>query len=505
MEIAVLIFFSSGLFLGFSLGANDSANVFGTAVASRMIRFGTAAVLASVFILLGAVVSGAGAAHGLGELGAVNALPGAFTVALCAAITVYLMTKAGLSVSTTQAIVGAIVGWNLFSGSVTDPAVLGKIASTWIAAPVLGAVTAVILYSLVRRLLRSGGLHILTVDRYTRWGLIVAGILGSYSLGANNIGNVMGVFLSSSPFADFSVGGVTFTGVQQLFLVGAVAIGLGVVTFSKPVMMTVGRGILPLTPVAAFVSVVSHAVVLFLFSSVGLQHFLLSNGLPAIPLIPVSSSQAIVGAVIGIAAVNGMNGLRQIRWSRVGGILLGWLATPVVAAVMCVFSLFVMQNVFTQTVFVPIEFELRAAEMKRLEAAGLPVDELEPLLERQIASGEVFLYQVGKYVTLDPRQRRLILETAEVVDLEITPEALAEIDATYLGPERTAALEALSGRRFDRRWKLEDALVAQGPAWQSREATPINELYNKQRRAQLGYLFEAFLVEPEEEDELGLE
>jgi PiT family inorganic phosphate transporter len=126
----MLIFFSSGLFLGFSLGANDSANVFGTAVASRMVRFATAAILASIFILLGAVISGTGAAHGLGELGAVNALAGAFTVALCAAITVYLMTKAGLPVSTTQAVVGAIVGWNHFSGSVTDMTVLGKIVAT---------------------------------------------------------------------------------------------------------------------------------------------------------------------------------------------------------------------------------------------------------------------------------------------------------------------------------------------------------------------------------------
>jgi len=353
MDLAILIFFSSGLFLGFSLGANDSANVFGTAVASRMIRFGTAAVLASVFILLGAVISGAGAAHGLGELGAVNALPGAFTVALCAAITVYLMTKSGIPVSTTQAIVGAIVGWNLFSGSVTDLAVLGKIAGTWIAAPVLGAITAVILYAGVRRLVRAGRMHLLALDKYTRWGLIVAGILGSYSLGANNIGNVMGVFLSSSPFVDFQVGTLTISGVQQLFFVGAIAIALGVATFSKPVMMTVGRGILPLTPVAAFVSVVSHAVVLFLFSSVGLQHFLLSHDLPAIPLIPVSSSQAIVGAVIGIASVDGLRGLRQIRWRQVGGIVAGWAATPVVAGLMCVVSLFFMQNVFTQTVFVP--------------------------------------------------------------------------------------------------------------------------------------------------------
>jgi PiT family inorganic phosphate transporter len=502
MDLAILIFFSSGLFLGFSLGGNDSANVFGTAVASRMIRFGTAAVLASVFILLGAVVSGAGAAHGLGELGAVNALGGAFTVALCAAITVYLMTKSGLPVSTTQAIVGAIIGWNFFSGSVTDLTVLGKIAGTWIAAPVLGAITAAILYAAIRWLIRIGGFHLLTLDRYTRWGLIVAGILGSYSLGANNIGNVMGVFLSSSPFTGFQIGGLVITGTQQLFFLGAIAIGVGVITFSKPVMMTVGKGILPLTPVGAFVSVASHAVVLFLFSSAGLQHFLLSHGLPSIPLIPVSSSQAIVGAVVGIAAMNGTRGLRQIRWGQVGGILAGWVATPVVAGVFCFVSLFVMQNVFAQKVFVPIEYELRASEMKRLEEAGLPVEELRPLLGRRIASGEVFLYQIGKRLTLEPGQDRLVLALAEVVDLEITPEALEELDAEYLGSDRSEALRSLSGRRFERRWELEELLSRTSEAWRAREATPINELYNKERRAQLEYVYQAFLFVAEEEDEL---
>ena len=66
MEITVLIFLTSGLFLGWSLGANDAANVFGTAVASRMIQFTTAAIICSIFLILGAVISGAGAAHGLG-------------------------------------------------------------------------------------------------------------------------------------------------------------------------------------------------------------------------------------------------------------------------------------------------------------------------------------------------------------------------------------------------------------------------------------------------------
>ena len=54
----ILLFLSSGLFLGWSLGANDAANVFGTAVATRMVRFRTAAVVTSVFVILGAVVGG---------------------------------------------------------------------------------------------------------------------------------------------------------------------------------------------------------------------------------------------------------------------------------------------------------------------------------------------------------------------------------------------------------------------------------------------------------------
>jgi PiT family inorganic phosphate transporter len=45
MDLTVLFFLSSGLLLGWALGANDAANVFGTAVGTRMVRFGTAAAI----------------------------------------------------------------------------------------------------------------------------------------------------------------------------------------------------------------------------------------------------------------------------------------------------------------------------------------------------------------------------------------------------------------------------------------------------------------------------
>ena len=342
-------FLSSGLFLGWSLGANDASNVFGTAVVSRMIRFRTAAICCSIFVLLGAVISGAGASHTLGKLGAVDATAGAFVVALAAALSVYLMTLAKYPVSTSQAIVGAIVGWNFFSGSATDHNALIKIMSTWVACPILSAIIAVIFYKLAKLLISSRKIHIFKLDRITRYGLLLAGVFGSYSLGANNIANVVGVFLPVAPFDEIVLfDTIAFSSAQQLFLLGGLAIGLGVFTYSRRVMETVGGGIFKLSPIMALVAVWSHSIVLFLFSSQGLETFLLGHGLPSIPLVPVSSSQAIVGAVIGMGLLK--DG-RNIRWRTVGGITWGWISTPLIAGIISFFCLFFVQNVFQQTVY----------------------------------------------------------------------------------------------------------------------------------------------------------
>ncbi|MFQ5764710.1 MAG: inorganic phosphate transporter [Rhodospirillales bacterium] len=350
MDISVLLFLTSGLFLGWALGANDAANVFGTAVGTRMVRFSTAAVICTVFVILGAVLSGAGTTATLGKLGAINALPGSFMAALAAALAVYLWTKAGLPVSTTQAIVGAIVGWNLFSGADTDAAVLSKILSTWLVCPLLAAAFAIGLFQLTTAVLKRARLHLLRSDAYTRLGLLLAGAFGAYSLGANNIANVMGVFVPASPFTDFGVAGLfTFSSTQQLFLLGAVAIGVGVLTYSERVMLTVGGGLMPLSPIAAWVVVIAHSLVLFLFASQGLESFLASHGLPTIPLVPVSSSQTVVGAVLGIALVKGGRG---IRWRTLGGIGMGWVAAPAIAGLVCFVGLYFLQNVFDQVVYI---------------------------------------------------------------------------------------------------------------------------------------------------------
>lgn len=344
----VLFFLSSGLFLGWSLGANDTANIFGTAVASKMVSFMKAAIIASIFVTLGAVLQGAGTSQTLGALGMIDALAGSFTVALAAGFTVFVMTKNSLPVSTTQAIVGAIIGWNLFAGKETDLTILSQIVSTWITGPILGAIFSALLYLLVRRILRKRKIHVINLDLYIRWGLIIVGAFGAYSLGANNIANVVGVFLSAAPNIVVDFGIFTLDGTQLLFLAGGLAISLGIFTYSKKIIMTVGKGIMPLSSEGAIVVVLAQSLVLFLFSSQSFSDLLSMVGLPRIPMVPVSSSQVIIGSVLGIGLVKGV---QEIQFKTIGGIMLGWVFTPIISGVLSFFSLFFMQNVFDQNVY----------------------------------------------------------------------------------------------------------------------------------------------------------
>ena len=490
MDLATLLLLSSGLFLGWSLGANDAANVFGAAVSTRMLRFTTAALVCSVFVIAGAVISGAGAADTLGRLGAIDLQAGAFTCALAAGLTVYYMTKWGLPVSTSQAIVGAIVGWNLFSGSLTDTATFVTIVSTWVLCPVLAGLIAVPLYVATRRVLRWANLHLLHVDALTRFALLFAGAFGAYSLGANNIANVMGVFVDVSPFAALSLhGGYTLTSAQQLFLLGALAIAVGVFTYSKRVMFTVGSGIVPMSPVSAWVVVIAHSIVLFAFASEGLERLLAAYGLPTIPLVPVSSSQAIVGAVVGLGL---MRGGRDIDWRLVRNIGLGWLTTPLIAALVCFTTLFFVQNVFDQPVYREKRFSMSLEVINRLGEHTVVTEELAALKDREFVGAAAFLDALRERSDAPPAAERRALVLSEVGDFRIDDAQIFRIEEGRLSPRQIEALEELAGAHFRYRWAFAEALAAHTDEWAYLPDSPLNKSYNKTLRRQIEYVFRHF-------------
>ncbi len=490
LDPTVLIFLSSGLFLGWSLGANDAANVFGTAVGSRMIRFTTAAIICGIFVILGAYVSGTGAAQTLGKLGAVNAIGGSFMAALAAGLTVYWMTKLGLPVSTSQAIIGSIIGWNLFSDSYTDISSLLKILSTWIICPLLSAVIAAFLFSVAKIFVRKMGIGLIRFDGYTRLALILAGAFGAYSLGANNIANVMGVFVPVAPFPDMLFGqGFSISSAQQLFLVGGLAIAVGVFTYSKRVMMTVGSELMRLTPLAAWVAVMSHSIVLFLFASERLEQLLAKMSLPTIPLVPVSSSQAVVGAVIGIGMLQGG---REIQWPRVYSIVKGWVITPLISCLLCFVGLYFLQNVFQQTVQRDSNYTLSASVIEKLQKEGIETEGLHELTGTVFQTSAEVVRAVKDKVSLSSKQGLKVVEYSLQKSLIVTAEKIADLETNGLSSAQLDALSKLAGQTYNYPWQLGDALAEISPEWIMLGGGLKDKLHDRDIKQKLAYLYRKF-------------
>ncbi|MSO92797.1 MAG: inorganic phosphate transporter [Rhodospirillales bacterium] len=490
MDLSVFIFLTSGLFLGWALGANHLGNIFGTAIGTRMIRFNTAAVICSIFVILGAVISGGGTSETVGKLGSVNALGGAFMAAFAAAVAVYVMTRFGLPVSTTHAIVGGILGWNVFSGTSTDYDTLIKIMIGWVLGPILAAGFAMLLLVAVVNILKVWKVHILSLDAYVRFGLVVAGAFGAFSLGANNIANVVGVFIPASPFTEFRVADLlSVSASEQLFLIGGVAIAVGVFTYSGNVVHTVGKGLFTLSPIAAWVVVVAHSLVLFMFASQGLEALLERLGLPTIPLVPISSSEVVVGAVIGVALLKGAH---NIRWRVLGRIGVGWALTPIIAGIICYVGLFFLQNVFGQEVYRPLKYTLTPEAIARLNASGLATEGLSDLTGQTISRGDRFLRAVRQRIPLTDAQEQQLLHYAESGRYEITGAILGKLNEGWIAREQMTALRSLSGMAFAHRWQIAEALAARTEEWRPLPPLPANKLRNRDLAEKLEFVYRTF-------------
>ncbi len=289
-----------GVFLGWSLGSNDASNVFGTAVSSRMLKFWIAAVLASIFVVTGAIVSGQAGIETLKGLTSIR-LDQAVISSVAAAVTVTIMTLLGLPVSTSQAVVGAIMGIGILNNQINLSG-LGKVVACWVGTPIGAVIVSIPLYYMVAAIYNKLNLNLFRSDSLLRFGLIAAGSYGAYALGANNVANVTAVFVGAGLITIFFA-----------TLIGGASIALGILTFSKPVMETVGKKLVNLDPFSAFVVILAEAITVHIYTIIG---------------VPVSTSQAVVGAVIGIGIVKGVN---TVSKKTLKNILMAWFLTPVVS------------------------------------------------------------------------------------------------------------------------------------------------------------------------------
>jgi len=302
----LLILLGAGAYVGWNIGANDTANCIGTSVGCGLLSFKRAVFLVAVFTILGAMLQGQYVMKTIGK-GIVREdlnYTAIIVALLCSGFFVTLATFFKIPTSTSQAVVGGVFGIGLAVGADINYSKFAIIAESWLICPVLVMVLAFVLSHSLNYIVRKVALSTLLIQNTIGWMAIISACYVAYGTGANNAGNAVG------PIANLGIIDPTL-----LLLIGGIAIAVGAITYGKKVAQTVGKGITPLDIPAAFVAQFSSAFGLHLFSVLG---------------IPVSTSSAIVGAVVGVGLVKGA---KAISKKTVITILFGWILTPCSAAV----------------------------------------------------------------------------------------------------------------------------------------------------------------------------
>ena len=317
---------------------------------------------------------------------------GMISVLLSGGIWLQVATSRGLPISSSHAIVGAIAGFSWVSLGIEaiDWSSMGLITIGWILTPIISGAISAGLYSLIRHWIFNQ-LHPLSqLQEWTPWlstlllsifGIIVLPTitqpLSQFLLTERKLNippHVITLFITGIAaialtliswrqlansqidhqiqglFAKFQVISACFVAFahgsndvgnaiaplaviyyinQQgkvpshqltiplwILLLGAVGIVAGLAVWGKKVITTIGENIIPLEPSSGFCAELATAMTILLASRLGL---------------PVSTSHALVGGVVGIGLVQN---LQAIKLSTIQNIAAAWLITVPISAAM---------------------------------------------------------------------------------------------------------------------------------------------------------------------------
>lgn len=151
-----------GFYMAWNIGANDVANAMGTSVGSKALTLKKAVLLAAILEFSGAYFVGSRVSEtiqkGIVEPSIFQTDPMIFVLGMMGAllatgILLQIASYLGLPISTTHAIVGAVLGFGLCTGGMAaihwDK--LGWIAMSWVFSPILSGCIAYVIFSLIER------------------------------------------------------------------------------------------------------------------------------------------------------------------------------------------------------------------------------------------------------------------------------------------------------------------------------------------------------------------
>lgn len=395
-------------YVAWNLGANDVANSMGTSVGSKAITLKQAIIIAGILEFTGAVFLGREVSTTLAtKIANLDLfidrpqifLLGMVAVLIACGLWLQIATSQGLPVASSHAVVGAISGfsWVAIGKEAIDWRNIGLISLGWLITPIISAIVAAILYSILRKWLLETNNDRQQLQEWIPWlssflvaifGIIVfpeilshpvfnnlnlprntlALAIGSISAvaitinswrridkekkseiiepvmgkfqvisacfvafahGSNDVGNAIAPLAVIVYIINYSSMPINLVDIPNWILIlGGMGIVAGLAVQGKQVITTVGENIITLVPSSGFCAEIATATTILLASRIGL---------------PVSTSHALVGSVVGIGIIATQ---QKVKWQTIKSVVLAWLVTLPTAAILGGTIFYILQLTF---------------------------------------------------------------------------------------------------------------------------------------------------------------
>jgi PiT family inorganic phosphate transporter len=323
MDTFIVLALILSVFYGIVIGQNDAANSFGAWIGSRVGKVRTGLILCGASALAGAFFEGGKVIKTIGG-GIVPASYLTHEIAVIGIIAsilwVFLASNWGLPISTTHSAVGGIGGigaalilFGKMPASSMNLLVVRNIIICWLTTPIGSMILAFIIARIVLRLIVYFPSE-RKVNQVSKILLTISSSYVAYTWGANDVANSVALLVGSHIMT-----------VHAACILGGVTIAIGAILLGHKVAETLGFGITDLTPLLSVCADISTAITIHFFTEFK---------------IPVSTTHAIVGSIVGVGLARGVN---IVNFKMIRDIVFAWGLTPILT-----FSItFIVYVVFT--------------------------------------------------------------------------------------------------------------------------------------------------------------
>ena len=325
-HLLVVLIVVIALVFDYTNGFHDAANAIATTVATKALSARKALMLAAVGNLVGAFISeGVAKTVGKGVIDVEPSNSGLVVVmaALLGAITWNLLTWwKGLPSSSSQALIGGLVGAALASGELVQwLGVREKVLIPMVISPLIGISAAFALTLSLQWIFRNA--RKAQVGKGFRGAQIFAAGSMSVGHGLQDAQKTMGVITLSLVVGGMHTGDSIPIWVK---IAAAAAISLGTYAGGWRIMKTLGKRMVEIDPVRGVASQTVASTVLF-YMAIHLKA-------------PISTTHTITSSILGAGATRGP---KWVKWGVVGNIVTAWILTLPAAATCAALFYWAMQ------------------------------------------------------------------------------------------------------------------------------------------------------------------